>query len=350
MRDCGVVFRRALLLGVCLIVAPTMAAAAWCEIPDSPPPDLVRTLQRELEPKLGARPNPLPRLHTEGTLPGQGIYDESVAAKKDFGLMRTYAIAWRLTGDSRYRDRADAYLRAWATTYKPSFNPIDETGFDAVIDTYMIARDGLTPETQTAMEDFLRRLATGYVRTYQTQYDRRKSSWINNWQSHRIKLVTLSAVALNDASLFAQARQMFQQQVDVNLRADGTVLDFELRDALHYVVYNLEPLTRAAMAAHANGENWLRHTGTHGASLADAIDWLIPYAVGAKVHEEFVRSTVKFDATRRNAGVKGFGGQFDPQKSRPLFWMASTLEPKYLEVAKKLGKAPTELVACRRVG
>ncbi len=73
---------------------------------------------------------PLAKLHTEGTLPHEGIYDESVEAEKDLGLMRDAALAWRATGDERYLRLVDRFLFAWVTTYQPSFNPIDETNFE----------------------------------------------------------------------------------------------------------------------------------------------------------------------------------------------------------------------------
>ncbi len=45
------------------------------------------------------------------------------------------------------------------------------------------------------------------------------------------------------------AHQAFIAHLGRIIRADGTVLDFEERDALHYVVYDLEPPVRAAQAA-----------------------------------------------------------------------------------------------------
>ena len=45
--------------------------------------------------------HPLPKLHTEGTLPHEGIYDQSVEAEKDLDLLRDAALAWRATSDDR---------------------------------------------------------------------------------------------------------------------------------------------------------------------------------------------------------------------------------------------------------
>ncbi|MFX5817457.1 alginate lyase family protein, partial [Acinetobacter baumannii] len=77
------------------------------------------------------------------------------------------------------------------------------------------------------------------------------------WNSHRVKLAVLAAAALQDDRLWGRARQAFDAQVARNIRADGSTLDMEERDALHYVVYDLEPLVRAAQVAQGRGEQWL---------------------------------------------------------------------------------------------
>ncbi len=76
-----------------------------------------------------ARLGAIPRLHTEGTLPGKGIREISLVAKRDQPIVLDLAMAWRLTGDRAFLDQAGRYLDAWARTYQMSFNPIDETGF-----------------------------------------------------------------------------------------------------------------------------------------------------------------------------------------------------------------------------
>ena len=41
-----------------------------------------------------------------------------------------------------------------------------------------------------------------------------------------------------------------------NIDTEGRTYDFGQRDAMHYVVYDLEPLLMAASIAVAHGENW----------------------------------------------------------------------------------------------
>jgi len=66
------------------------------------------------------------------------------------------------------------------------------------------------------------------------------------------------------------------------------------------------------------------------------VDWLVPFAVGAKTHQEFVHSSVKFDAARDQAGEAGYSGQWNPKTSVDLLAMAASLDPKSLAVLDKV--------------
>jgi len=70
------------------------------------------------------------------------------------------------------------------------------------------------------------------------------------------------AAALADEALVSAAERLFLQQISTNIAVDGQVMDFTQRDALHYVVYDLEPLTMAVIAARPFGRHWLALQGT----------------------------------------------------------------------------------------
>ncbi|MFT4171859.1 MAG: alginate lyase family protein [Rhodocyclaceae bacterium] len=321
----------------------SLAAPAHAQCPDASAPTAT-ALDAALARPPAPAPQAMPRLHTEGTLPHQGIYDQSAAARRDFGYMRDLALTWRVLHRQAALDRLAAYFDAWMAVYRPSFNPIDETGLDDLIDAYRIAQPDLPTDSAERVQGFLRDMAEGYLRQMADNAHRTRGSWTNNWQSHRVKLATMSAAALGDEALWRQARQAFVRQLEANIGADGEVIDFRERDALHYVTYDLEPLLRAILSARAQGEDWLDMKGRDGQSVRAALDWLLPYAQGSKTHEEFARTTVKFDITRRDAGIAGFGGQWNPQKAAGLLWAASVLDARYLPTAKALAATPPRWV------
>jgi hypothetical protein len=77
-----------------------------------------------------------------------------------------------------------------------------------------------------------------------------------------------------------------------------------------------------------------------------AIDWLTPFALGKKTHEEFVHSKVPIDAERANAGVEGFKGQWEPWRSIQLYQLALLADPKYAPILQQIiantGHAPQD--------
>lgn len=283
-------------------------------------------------------PSPLPHVHTEGILPHQGIYDASMAAKKDLPIMQDAALAWRVTGEANWLALARRYLMGWVGTYRPGYNPIDETGFDTLIETYAIIKDVLPEQERAHVHQFLEDWAHGYLQSIDERNHR--TIWVNNWQSHRVKLVTLMAVALDDPELFNAARQLFQRQIAANINPNGETQDFGDRDALHYVVYDLQPLVQAALAAQRRGEDWYHWRTAEDASLEKAVAWLTPYVSEERTHEEFVHSHVRFDAMRAQAGLKGFTGLFDPHAAAALYWLASRVDPALEPLARSLSSKP----------
>jgi hypothetical protein len=271
-------------------------------------------------------PGAIPQLHTEGTLPGKGIREISLKAKEDQPIVLNLALAWRLTGDRAYLDQAGRYLEAWADIYQPSFNPIDETGFDTLLMAYDLTEADLPAATRAKIDGFWRKMAVGYL----DAMDAKPKNFETNWQSHRVKLATMAAFQTGDAKLIDRARGAFQAQITANLRADGSVFDFHERDALHYVTYDLDPLMMAALAAQAHGQDWFTWRNAAGASLPGALDWLAPYAKGEKVHVEFVNSKIQFDRDRAAAGQKEYAPHpWDVTNGVSTFGLASLMDPRY---------------------
>jgi len=81
-------------------------------------------------------------------------------------------------------------------------------------------------------------------------------------------------------------------------------------------------------------------------SLKRAVTWLVPYASGRMIHDEFVHSQVDYDAERAAAGVKGFKGLFDAHDASETYWLASRFDANLETLARSLGKPPDYLAIC----
>ncbi|MBC8723364.1 hypothetical protein OKW38_003864 [Paraburkholderia sp. MM5496-R1] len=305
----------------------------------------VKALVANVQAHLNEQPHALAKLHTEGTLPHEGIYDQSVEAEKDLDLLRDAALAWRATSDDRFLKLVDRLLYAWVTTYQPSFNPIDETRFEGLILAYDMTASALPVKTRNAAMAFLTKLANGYIAQIDAQPRPLTGTFRNNWQSHRIKLIAMAAFTLDNRKMINAAQRLFVEHIGDNIAPDGSTIDFGERDALHYVTYDLQPLVTAALAARRHNRNWLQEKGANGATLLAALNWLVPFATGAQTHEEFVHSNVAFDAKRREAGLPGYSGQWDPKNATELFHLAARLDGRFTPVALQLAPTPPAWLA-----
>lgn len=277
------------------------------------------------EAALGRTPGPLPVVHTEGTLPGQGIRDESLVARRDLPAMLDFALAWRLTGERKYLDAADRFIAAWTATYIVSLNPIDETNFDAMILAYDLTEADLPAGTREGMDRFLRDLATGYL----DAMDGAPKHFYTNWQSHRIKIAAMASFQLGDPRLIERTFEDYQKHVATNVLADGTVFDFYERDAIHYVLYNVDPMMMAGLAARAHGLDWFDWKNASGTGVSSVIDWLVPYVEGRATHQEFVHSRIEFDAQRLAAGQTEYAGPWRPERAVNTLALARLFDDRY---------------------
>jgi hypothetical protein len=307
------------------------AVAGFAAEKDTP---AARSEIRAADEALGRPPHPLAVVHEQGMLPHTGGHDEAVLAQHDWPAMRALALTYRLTGDKKYLDGTTRYMDAWFPLYKSSADPIDETALDNVVLAFDLTRSDLPQVTEAHMVAFCHDMAAKYL----DWLDKRYMTDPDNWSSHRVKLALLGAYAAGDKALIQRGGVAFTRHLRQNLRADGSVADFYKRDALHYVVYDLEPLTMACLAARAHGYDWF-HASIGGLSVAHSIDWLVPYAEGEKTHEEFVHSSVEWDHTRDKAGLKGYSGTWERSTSLDLYTMAAWLDPKYQPVVQSVAAA-----------
>jgi hypothetical protein len=282
---------------------------------------------------LARPPGAIPQLHTEGTLPGKGIREISLVAKRDQAIVLDLAMAWRLTGDRAFLDQTGRYLDAWARLYQMSFNPIDETGFDLMAMAYDLTEADLPAEARARIDEFWRRLAAGYL----DSMDAGPGHAETNWQSHRVKLATMAAFQTGDRQLIDRARDAYRKQVRINLRPDGSTFDYEERDALHYVTYDLDPLMMAALTAKVHGEDWYGWSAPGGASLPRSLDWLADFARGSRTHIEFAHSKIQFDRDRAAAGQAEYAPHaWQPDAALDTFGIAALLDPRFAELGAAL--------------
>ena len=331
-----------------LLMQTALSRDLWCDNQGDVPAPLGARLDEIARNSVDATPSAVRQIHTEGLLPGQGLYNASMKSKEDFPKALALAYGWKTRREQVYLDGARKFVLAWARTYQPSFNPIDETDFSQLFEAYAAIRDDVSESDRQMVDAWLQRFYTGHVSEMQRQAAAGDVQ-ISNWQSHRLKIAAGAAVALGDIALLAAIKPFYQTQLRSNIHDDGSTEDFHKRDSLAYAIYSLRPLVETALVTRSAGVQWLPPGSPAHRRLTGALDWMLPYVTGAKTHIEYANSTVKFDRVRTQAQVKGHEqSAWEPENARDLFWLAAYLDPKYIDVAKRLNQQPGSfLAACR---
>jgi hypothetical protein len=288
-------------------------------------------LVKKAEGELGRDFHPIKTVHLEGTLPSQPGWAVGIAAHREWNIILDLGLAYCASGDPRFAQRAAAGLAAWVAVYQPSFNPIDESELDPLFMTFDLIRDTAPQELRKKWNIFSSNLAIGYIDQAEANFTRD----FTNWQSHRVKIATAAAFEIGDQELVRRAKSVLLSQSTHTVTEDGSVVDFHLRDALHYTVYDLQPLVQTMLMAQAHGQDWNRNAAPPG--IDGALEWLLPYATGKLRHEEFVNSKGRFDRARALAGMKAYSGAWDPAGSRDLYFLAGGLTQKWTRVAYDIG-------------
>ena len=284
---------------------------------------------------LAATPNPIQTVLTEGHLDNDPKKVRTVASLADMGKMEALGWTWAATGEARYAQKAREFILAWAQVNRPNGDAIDETQFESLITVYDLLRDTDTfsAADRQAVDAWLREKATVLWK------DRRGLD--ANWYSHRLKIVGLIGWTIHDQTLIDEAVKGYHHQINANLKADGASTDFYRRDALHYHIYDIEPLLTLARTAERNDVHLFAERGTNGATLQSGVDFVIPFANGTKTHVEFVNSTVSFDRKRAANGQ----GEYAPHPWKAhsairMFSLAAWFRPEYGTMVAELSGRP----------
>lgn len=286
---------------------------------------------------LNETPNPIDTVRTEGLLKGNPKKEKTRSALADMNKMFALALQYRITDDRKYLNKCAEFLVAWAKTNKPNGDPIDDTNLDKAIEAYDLIRRDLAGKDKQQIEQWLTETASAEINSKRMKTGR--ATAINNWNAHRLKEVGEIGYVLNNQEFIKWTIENLKSHININLFPDGTSLDFKERDAMHYHIYDLEPMLKLAiMINRAKGPDFYTYQSPKGSSIKKSVEWLIPYINGEKQHEEYVHTTVKFDRDRAKNNEPGFapGTMFKPDLALPVLKLAVYFDVKQADLLKKL--------------
>jgi len=298
---------------------------------------LYQSFKKSADDFLVQVPNPVDTIRTEGLLKGNPKKERTSIALRDMNKMYTLALQYKITNDKKYLEKAKEFLIAWAKINQPNGDPIDDTNLDKAIEAYDLIKTDIVAADKNLISDWLSKTALAEINS--KRMNRNQGTGINNWNAHRLKIVGEIGYALNNNDFISWTIDRFKRHIEVNLNEDGTSLDFKERDAMHYHIYDLEPMLRLALLIRrAGGENFYIYQTPKGSSIKKSVDWLIPYIKGEKQHEEYVNTTVKFDRNRAKNNEPGFapGTMFKPTLALPVLRLSVYFDSTQTDLLKTL--------------
>jgi Alginate lyase len=252
-----------------------------------------------------SKPNGLPYLRRDGQRNPEinKITDHHELAELGSRL-QTLALAWKLTGDNRYSEKAALLLRHWFLDADNKMNPNLEFGQGipgvntgrgiGIIETIPLigiadaatllqgARAWTTDDDQALRSWYAQYLH--WMLTSANGQDEHHAT--NNHGTWYLAQATDFALFTGDTAAARRLALEGRDKMDHQIQADGKMPEELARtNSLGYTTYNLQAFfTLATIARHTGVDLWNYKNAQNGGIRA-AFDWLLPYAMDAKKWE-----------------------------------------------------------------
>jgi len=292
-------------------------------------------LQKITDAALNEAPNPIDTIRSEGKLAGDPKKVATGNSLRDMRKMYALALLYRTTGEKKFLEKSIAYLVTWSKANTPNGDPIDDTNLDPAVEAYDLIKTDIPAADNKVIIAWLTQTAQMEINKFKPG----KETAYNNWHSHRLKEVGEIGFAIRDEKFTQFAVEGLKKQIAVNLYADGSGVDYKLRDALHYHVYDLEPMIKLAIILkRATRVDYYNYVSENQSSIKGSVDWLLPFLTGQKTHAEFVNSTVSFDKKRAANGEKDYvaGTLFNPKNGVATLELAEYFTPDIIGLIQNL--------------
>lgn len=268
---------------------------------------------------LESEPDPLEVIHYEGLVNTDPRRIATVAKLREMDDVALLVRYWQLTGSEEAAAALERYIAAWAETYVPTGNDVNENKFYPLFVAYAGLRDAFTEGEREQVDAWVEEMAERHVNAV------REEEGLTNRYTKHLRLTAVFARILDRPKWMEAVEAGIRRFVSESLYADGTSRDLKRRDTLTYHGSALKPILELAMAAGEEGERLYRWEGAQGGSLKKSVDYVAPYALGEKTREEWVNSKIDLDRRRAEAGLEKYrrGRLFDPQDALELMEDAS---------------------------
>lgn len=267
--------------------------------------------------------NPSDSIFYEGLVSNHPKRLAAAAYLEDMRFLHAFIWTYLFTGEKKYARRAQSYLLAWAATYRPTGNDVNENKLNPCFLTFEVLKDQLSKKQRARAEQWLRDIAS-----------KQKEGWrlgevAGNRHSKRLKLILVLGLALEDRELQVFALDKAREVLQKSLFPDGRSHDLERRDAMHYHVSCVDGLLELSLIARIAEIDLYREKTPGGGSIKKSVDYTLPYVRGEKIHPEWTNSQVALDHRRGASGDPYYrpGKPWDPKEAIDMLTLASVYDP-----------------------
>ncbi len=183
------------------------------------------------------QPRPLKKLYYEGLLETNPDRIDTRKSLEDMDKVIDFIYASYGSNDTIFAHKTRQFVLAWADTYQPDGNPINENKFVALYWGYYLFRDRFSDRETEKVEGWMMDIAKHEMHREHTPN--------NNWEAKRQKMIGIIGSITDNDRLSAFALRGFKEYVNTAYFADSTSADLRQRDALHYHVGGLKPMLSA---------------------------------------------------------------------------------------------------------
>lgn len=289
-----------------------------------------KSLMSDADALLGDHPNPLEVIIYEGHVSNHPDRLNSVKHLRD--MTKIYKLTWAcfVSGKSKFGTKAIEFVEAWAKKYKASGNDVNDNKMLTCMLAYRLLKKQMS-ELQT--------ITIG--RWIKTIGDAQKKKWKDkggNRAAKRLKLIYFAAYLDDDQGRIDWVQEKIQVVWNATLYENGQTHDFRKRDAVHYHMSSIVEFLQIAQIGRLTGRDHYNQKADNGGSIARAIDFVIPFIKGEKIHPEWVNSSVKLDHQRWQAGDPYYrpGKPWDPWEAYESLLLASAFDNSLHHWAEKL--------------
>ncbi|MEI8206297.1 MAG: alginate lyase family protein [Kiritimatiellales bacterium] len=248
-----------------------------------------------------SKPDGLPYIQRDGiTNPdSQGPNSDYTQLSKLASSMEALGMAYYLTGEECYAERAALLLRTWFLAPETHMNPnlnfpqailgrdagrktgvLDGRKFNVIIDGIVLISDSpaLSAEEKTALHAWFSEYLN-WLKTNKLAQDE-SASKNNHGTFFDVQIVHVALFAGDIAYAKQVAEAAIQKRILAQIKADGSQPEELARPiSLHYSFYNLEAMFYlATLAGHAGVDLW--HAGD--SRIRTALDFVAPYSDPAR--------------------------------------------------------------------